>query len=165
MKVSKIFESHKKVIVIVMNRLAYNKYRGWDLPEDEDGTDEGYLVEYLDGGKPNHKDHKGYISWSPKEQFDNGYTEVINEGLSFGQAIAFMKDGKKVARKGWNGKGMWLGLVNKSQCTVSEDVVYDDTCKPVVVDPWIGMKTAGDTFVPWLASQTDMLSNDWVLVE
>ena len=75
----KVFESHKKVIVIAMNRLAYNAYRGWELPEDEDGSDEGYLVEYLDGGKPNHPDHKGYISWSPKEQFDNGYTEVIEQ--------------------------------------------------------------------------------------
>lgn len=59
-----------------MSRLAYNEYRGWSLPDDEDGTDEGYLVEYLDGGKPNHPDHAGYISWSPKEQFDNSYVAV-----------------------------------------------------------------------------------------
>lgn len=59
-----------------MNRADYNDYRGWVLPDDELGTDEGYLVEYLDGGKSNHPDHKGYISWSPKEQFENGYTEI-----------------------------------------------------------------------------------------
>ena len=57
-----------------MNRLDYNKYRGWELPEDEDGSDEGYLV--VDGGKSNHPDYKGYISWSPKEVFDNAYKEI-----------------------------------------------------------------------------------------
>lgn len=59
-----------------MDRLAYNEYRGWTLPADENGADEGYLVEYLDGGKPNHPAHQGYISWSPKEQFDKAYVEV-----------------------------------------------------------------------------------------
>lgn len=59
-----------------MNRADYNFYRGWSLPADENGADEGYLVEYLDGGKPNHPDHAGYISWSPKEQFDNAYESM-----------------------------------------------------------------------------------------
>jgi hypothetical protein len=71
-----IYVSHKQVKPTPMNRLDYNVYRGWELPSDEDGSDEGYLVEYLDGGKPNHPDHKGYISWSPKEQFDNGYQKL-----------------------------------------------------------------------------------------
>ena len=62
-----------------MNRLDYNAYRGWELPADEDGADDGYLVEYLDGGKPNDTRHEGYISWSPKAQFDNGYTEVVEQ--------------------------------------------------------------------------------------
>ncbi len=56
-----------------MNRLAYNNYRNWNLPSDENGEDKGYLVEYLDGGEPNHSDHKGYISWCPEEQFENAY--------------------------------------------------------------------------------------------
>lgn len=76
---TKLFKSHKLVTAIAMTRLAYNNYRGWELPEDENGEDEGYLVEYVEGGKSNHPDHEGYISWSPKEQFDNGYTEVVNE--------------------------------------------------------------------------------------
>jgi hypothetical protein len=87
-----IYVSHKQVKRIPMNRLDYNLYRGWELPADEDGNDTGYLVEYLDGGKPNHSDHKGYISWSPKEQFDNGYQklptdstiekEIVEKGLT-----------------------------------------------------------------------------------
>ena len=73
---STLYIGSKLVLAKPMTRLAYNEYRGWELPNDEDGTDEGYLVEYLDGGKPNHPDHTGYISWSPKEQFDNAYVAI-----------------------------------------------------------------------------------------
>jgi len=59
-----------------MNRLEYNNVRGWTLPADENGADEGYLVEYTDGGKPNTTTHAGYVSWSPKEQFDRAYVET-----------------------------------------------------------------------------------------
>lgn len=75
----KKYKCHKVVTAKPMNRLDYSVYRGWELPADENGADEGYLVEYVDGGKPNHPDHKSYISWSPKEQFDNGYAEVEPE--------------------------------------------------------------------------------------
>ena len=66
----------KEVMATPMTRQEYNTYRGWQLPADEHGSDEGYLVEYLDGGTSNHDNHKGYISWSPKEVFDNGYTDI-----------------------------------------------------------------------------------------
>ncbi len=56
-----------------MTRAAYNAFRGWTLPADENGEDEGYLVEYLDGGKPNVPTHAGYVSWSPKAQFEVAY--------------------------------------------------------------------------------------------
>tara|TARA_R110002096_G_scaffold7146_1_gene31648 strand:- start:217 stop:474 length:258 start_codon:yes stop_codon:yes gene_type:complete len=74
---NKIYISHKQVHATPMTRLEYNQYRSWDLPSDEDGDDDGYLVEYLDSGTPNHPRHKGYISWSPKKQFDDGYTELV----------------------------------------------------------------------------------------
>ena len=70
----------KIILALAMSRLAYNEYRGWDLPADENGADEGYLVEYTDGGAPNHPAHAGYISWSPKAQFDAGYVEVGEVG-------------------------------------------------------------------------------------
>lgn len=53
-----------------MTRQEYSDFRGWQLPSDENGEDEGYLVEYLDGGKPNVESHKGYVSWSPKDVFE-----------------------------------------------------------------------------------------------
>lgn len=59
---------------------VYNEYRGWKLPEDEDPNTEGYLVEYIDGGKPNDKRHEGYISWSPKDVFEKAY-KVANTPL------------------------------------------------------------------------------------
>lgn len=59
-----------------MNRADYNTYRDWVLPTNEDGGDEGYLVEYMDGGKPNDSRHDGYISWSPAAQFDAAYLPI-----------------------------------------------------------------------------------------
>lgn len=63
----------KTVNAMPMTREQYNYHRGWETPEGENPKDEGYLVEYLDGGKPNHKDHENYISWSPKDVFDKSY--------------------------------------------------------------------------------------------
>lgn len=59
-----------------MTRAQYNTFRGWNLPLDEDGSDAGYLVEYLDGGKPNVATHAGYVSWSPAEQFNAAYIQM-----------------------------------------------------------------------------------------
>lgn len=63
----------KAVKATPMTRAEYNIYRGWELPADENGADEGMLVEYIDGGKSNHPDHVGYISWSPKDVFEKAY--------------------------------------------------------------------------------------------
>lgn len=59
-----------------MTRGDYNAYRGWTMPEEENPADEGYLVEYENGGEPNHADHKGYISWSPRGVFESTYEPV-----------------------------------------------------------------------------------------
>lgn len=59
-----------------MTRGAYNQYRGWETPTDENPKDDGYLVEYQDGGKPNCPRHAGYISWSPKDIFERTYHAV-----------------------------------------------------------------------------------------
>lgn len=65
-----------------MTRGDYNKLRGWTVPSDENPDDEGFLVEYLDGGKANVKGFNGYVSWSPKAVFEQAYVCVGNvEGL------------------------------------------------------------------------------------
>ena len=148
-----------------MTRQAYNDFRGWTLPADEDGTDEGYLVEYLDGGKPNTTTHAGYVSWSPKEQFDNAYRKTA--GMSFGLAVEAVKKGHKVARAGWNGKGMFLFLVAGSQIKVNRAPLLGTFPEGTEINyhAHIDMKTADNKVVPWLASQTDVLADDWLIVE
>ncbi len=139
-----------------MNRADYNTLRGWQLPADEDGADTGYLVEYLDGGKANHPHFEGYISWSPKEVFDRA--DGLVTGMTFGLALEAIKRGERVARAGWNGKGMWLSFVGGNEYKVESFIA----CQQHL--PWIGMKTADDKFVPWLASQTDVLASDWQIL-
>ena len=80
--------------------------------------------------------------------------------MNFGQAIEAMKAGKKVARAGWNGKGMWLRLVKNTWAINFED----DGCQ-FENFPYIVMKTVDEKIVPWLASQTDMLAEDWTVIE
>ncbi len=72
--------------------------------------------------------------------------------MDFGGALVNLKAGKQVARKGWNGKGLWLQLQ------------HPDTFSKMTL-PYIFMKTVDDQRVPWLASQTDMLCEDWVVVD
>jgi hypothetical protein len=69
------FIGTKTVLARPITRGEYNAYRGWIPPAGEDQSTQGYLVEYTDGGTPNDTRHAGYITWSPKEQFDNAYRE------------------------------------------------------------------------------------------
>ena len=162
---SETYIGTKLIKAEVMTRAQYNAFRGWELPADENGADEGYLVEYLDGGKPNTTTHAGYVSWSPKEQFDNAYRKTT--GMSFGLAVEAVKKGRKVARAGWNGKGMFLFLVPGSTFKVSRAPllgIYPEGTE-INYHAHIDMKTADNKVVPWLASQTDVLADDWCIVE
>lgn len=71
-----LYQGTKQLFAKPMSRGEYNEYRGWKTPEDESPSDEGYLVEYVNGGASNHPQHKGYISWSPKEVFEQTYKVV-----------------------------------------------------------------------------------------
>ena len=87
--------------------------------------------------------------------------------LNFSQVLVAIKDGFRVARQGWNGKGMWLGLVRGGRYDVYDHYAKSPFSGRPAEDvflPWIGMKTADGCFVPWLASQTDMLAEDWAVV-
>jgi hypothetical protein len=75
----------------------------------------------------------------------------MNPELNFGDALEALKEGKKVCRKGWNGKGMWIHLQ-----------VPDAHSKMNL--PYIYISTVDQKLVPWLASQTDILANDWQVV-
>ena len=89
--------------------------------------------------------------------------------FSFSHALKLLKEGYKVARSGWNGKGMWLILVPGSPSVkpvagtpYSKAGIVEETN----INPHIDMFTAqGDMQPGWLASQTDLLAEDWVLVK
>ncbi|TET97737.1 MAG: DUF2829 domain-containing protein [Candidatus Stahlbacteria bacterium] len=78
--------------------------------------------------------------------------------FNFSEILNCLKNGQKVARVGWNGKGMWLKLIRGDEYDVKDNGEGWETL------PWIGMKTADNKFVPWLASQTDILAEDWCVV-
>ena len=87
------------------------------------------------------------------------------EDMTFGDALEAMKHGERVARKGWNGKGMYVFLAHEADFVTDADLSAFDQLEVEVGDMLV-MKTAQDTFQPgWLASQADMLAEDWYIVE
>lgn len=121
--------------------------------------DEGYIVHYPDG----------YVSWCPKAQFEAAGRPC--DGMTFGMAIEAMKRGAKVARKGWNGKGMYIWVMPGSaikNCPNISDPHLAEIDKAEGEIRFLGsirMRTAtGDVLTGWLASQTDMLAEDWEIV-
>ena len=112
----------------------------------------GYAVKYADG----------YISWSPQEAFEASYQPL--NALSFGHAVEALKAGHRVARAGWNGKGMWLYLVPPNSYPTQTDAARAHFGDMVPYLAYIAMKTVDNIVVPWLASQTDILADDWVLL-
>lgn len=90
----------------------------------------------------------------------------------FGAALRRLKDGHRVRREGWNGKGMWLALTPGMK-EVPADKFWNvhnaafarGQGGSAEVLPYITMKTADDKIVPWLASQTDVLAEDWQILQ
>lgn len=91
--------------------------------------------------------------------------------MNFGEALEVLKEGGTVARTGWNGKGMFLLLVPGMVARLPlEDAPYADSAAPpsgvVRTNAHIAMKTATGEIQPgWLASQSDMLSDDWCIIK
>jgi len=136
------------------------------MPVAERGEDTGYLVEYYGAKTPNHANHEGHISWSPSDVFEGAYYDT-SMGVDFGAAVTALKKGYRVARSGWNGKNMFLFLVQGSTFQVNRAPLLGIYPEGTTINyqPHIDMKTAQDTVVPWLASQSDVLAEDWVLVQ
>ena len=128
---------------------------GWPIPKSMDPTEEGYKVRYPDG----------YESWSPKDVFNEAYRPT--DCMNFGLAIEAAKKGAKITRRGWNGKGMFLYYVPEGRYPARTDAAKSIATEDGKVDygAYIAMKTAQGNVVPWLASQTDILADDWEVVE
>lgn len=109
------------------------------------------------------------LLWVMKDNWevvDDDQQKVPADTYSFGDAMNFLKGGKKVARKGWNGKNMFLFLATDIEFHTEADLACVSNLEGDLTLPAIVMKTADDRFcVGWLASQADMLSDDWYTVE
>ena len=135
-----------------MNKGDYNKYRGWTIPEDENPADEGYFVKYSDG----------YESWSPKKQFEEAYRDC--KSMTFGIALELLKKGCKVAREGWNGKEQYIQLATSISYKSADDEIVNCEHEAIGNKAIAFVGTSG-VQMGWLASQADMLAEDWVVVE
>ena len=125
-----------------MTHCEWCTYLGLTVPENENG--EGYLVEYTNGGKPNTLEYAGYVSWSPKDVFERAYG--LCDNMTFGLAIASLKLGKKVAKKGW-----------KDGLSIFIDDLDSDS-------PRIKMKTFNSEISLWFPTTSHLLAEDWVIV-
>ena len=115
--------------------------------------EDGYKVVYPDG----------YESWSPKDVFEAAYRET--SGMSFGLAIEAAKMGKKIARAGWNGKNQYVELGHDFSYTAPGDIpVRPVQHLDIGSQALVFVGTRGRQ-VGWLASQSDMLADDWKIVE
>jgi Protein of unknown function (DUF2829). len=179
------YECHKQVWALKIKSIQLNTENGATITPEEPGfapfsVDAAYMAKHnpqVGGYFVLYKD--GYRSFSPAEAFEDGYTLATNGGaVNFGTALEALKQGKRVARAGWNGKGMFLFLLPGG--TVPKSAIHDSALRAVIDE-----QISGDTFdalpsirmwttnsqgrravlTGWLASQTDMLSNDWVIFD
>lgn len=144
-----------------MTLADYSDFRGWTLPANENGADEGYLVEYTDGGTRNTEAYAGYVSWSPKEQFDAAYRET--KGMTFGRALEAIKLGHKASRTGWNGKGMFVYLVPAASYPAQTGAAkgYFGEGSMVPYAAYMAIKNMNETVSTWVPSVNDVLGDDW----
>lgn len=84
--------------------------------------------------------------------------------MDFSDALRLVKEGKKVCRSGWNGKGMFIFLVPGSTFKVNRPPLMGIYAEGTEINyhGHVDMRTADGQIVPWLCSQTDMLATDWM---
>lgn len=143
-----------------MNRDDYNTLRNWPTPANENGAYEGYLVEYTDGGKPNVEGYAGYISWSPKEQFEKAYLNV--EGLTFGLAIEAMKKGFKVARGVWS-SDQFIYYVPANSYPAQTEIAKAAFGGIVPYCAYIACRRVTQDVEVWTPTASDVLATDWLI--
>ena len=149
-----------------------NKYLGVKMIEAElmtafDFTQEtGRFMPGEDGYKVVYPD--GYVSWSPKEIFEEAYRRIGN--LTFGLAVEALKKGHKLARKGWNGKGMFVvyqkgypqGIPSNKQTADAWGMNEGDL---FICQPYLQIKNVDGSHSMWVPSINDVLAEDWEIVE
>ena len=127
-------------------------YKGPDVLNSEKANELGYRIKYPDG----------YESWSPKNVFEEAYRPTNK--MNFGFALEALKKGKRVARNGWNGKNQYIELAsNISYASPAGKVV---NCEhDAIGNKAIAFIGTSGVQMGWLASQADMLAEDWHIVD
>jgi hypothetical protein len=159
MKDLKRYAGSRMIDAKPMTRGEYNALREWELPENENAEDEGYLVLRQRQGDD-------YLTWVPKEIFEEEY-QSCEEGLPFSIVLdQVLHHGARASRKGWNGKKMFIFLVPGSEFEVSREPLLSILGEKTKVKyrGHIDMKTADGSIVPWIASQSDLQESDWTFV-
>lgn len=126
------------------------------------------VCEYMDAKVKRLDDNLNKIPmgmYITKEENNMTFETGTVENMTFGDALEAMKCGERVARKGWNGKGQYVFLAHEPDFVTDADISAYDQMEVEVCDVLV-LKTAQDKFqVGWLATQTDMLAEDWYIVE
>ena len=122
------------------------------IPRSMELVEEGYKVRYQDG----------YESFSPKAVFEEAYRPI--DGMNFGLAIEAMKKGKKCRRAGWNGKNQHIELASAISYTSPKGVIVNAE-HDAIGNKAIAFCGTSGIQMGWLASQADMLADDWEIVE
>lgn len=84
--------------------------------------------------------------------------------MNFGQALEALKLGSKVAREGWNGKGLYALLVHSTHWGMDSSIPFDWGKEGNGLRSWLGLKDVNNNFGPWVPSTSDVLAEDWVIV-
>lgn len=125
--------------------------------QEKDGKS-GMAVKYEDG----------YTSWSPDEAFKPAYrlAEGDYQYLTFGDALHFLKQGLKLQRRGWNGKGMFVFLVNGSTFSVSRAPLLGIFPEGTEINyrPHIDIKNVDGSIATWVPSIGDVMAEDWQIL-
>lgn len=138
----RVSNDHAHHIIVTDQADAYANY-----PDVE----EGYRVRYQDD----------YESWSPKDVFEEAYRPT--DAMSFGLAIEAAKKGKRIARKGWNGKRQYVELATAISYASPIGAVVNAEHDAIGNQALAFVGTSG-VQMGWLASQADMLADDWMIV-
>lgn len=147
----------KLIRAVPMNREEYNKLRGWKVPKDENPADGGYLVEYPDS-ESNHKDFAGYVSWSPKAQFEAAYTEIpfaSEEPFVLRAAGELVQLIQKVEKLGAFLKGKGVSIVSQRELDLLNAQYYAMCSYRDALSTRIGLHTQTQSIVVDLADSPD----------
>lgn len=147
-------EAHDAGLILTQKELVEKVSDGWETTEIR----HGYAVVYEDG----------YRSWSPKDVFVAAYRRT--DGMNFGLAVEAAKLGHRIARRGWNGKNMSVayqkGYPDGIPCNENTARAWGmEVGELFKCRPYLQLRCADGSFQMWVASQSDILADDWYIVE